>query len=309
MSRNYMVLFFLIFGFLFMAASDISAQWLNANPGAGGQLQHVVCDPNITGRMYLCSDMEGFYVSDDFGDHWKYEGWEAPFSFVFNIAVEPGNSNRLYLTSSQGLAISNDAGDSWDVLDQFKGMSVATISVNPNNKDEVCFAESWLESVIGTKNGIGKVYFSKNRGETWESSTFCKLHFANKNVYSINFHPSPDKNEIIVANDDGIFISDNNYMSWHKIPAPANTTVCQGCDFTPDGKWLYAVYIRKDGKTGVYVKKYESGEWQELDPAGYLQNLNQTHWRPKVWPGSDEKKHYVLIGVLKTGGDYNDNST
>jgi hypothetical protein len=307
MKKKYTSLYFLVFVHFFLSAPDVSAQWHNANPGAGGQLQHVVCDPNVTGQMYLCSDMEGFYVSDDFGDHWEYKGWNSPFSFIFNIAIEPGNSNRLYLTSSQGIAISDDAGSSWQVIDQFKGMSVATIAVNPSDKNEICFAESWLESVIGTKNGAGKIYFSKNKGENWESSTFLN-YTSNKNVYSINYHPSPDSKEIIIATDDGIFVSDNNYLSWKKIPSPANTTICQGCDFTPDGKWLYAVYIRKDGKTGVYVKNYESGEWQEPDPKGYLQNLSQTHWRPKVWSGSGERHHFVLFGVLKTGGDYNDNA-
>ena len=95
-----------MFFFCFFQSHKFQAQWTNANPGAGGQFQHVVCDPNISGRMYLCSDMEGYYVSNDFGDHWIYKGWESPFSFVFNIAVEPGNSDRLYLTSSQGVAVS-----------------------------------------------------------------------------------------------------------------------------------------------------------------------------------------------------------
>jgi hypothetical protein len=110
--KTALIIFFLL-NFTFV---QLSAQWMNANPGAGGQLQHVVCDPNITGRMYLCSDMEGFYVSDDFGDHWTYKGWEAPFSDIFNVAVEPGNSSRLYLTSPHGLAITDNAGDSWQIV-------------------------------------------------------------------------------------------------------------------------------------------------------------------------------------------------
>ena len=71
---------------------------------------------------------------------------------------------------------------------------------------------------------------------------------------------------------------------------------------------MYAVYIRKDGKTGLYVKSYPDGEWQEPDPEGHLQKLNQTHWRPEVWPGSTDNQHYVLIGVLKTGGNFTDNA-
>lgn len=298
------LIIFILLNFLFV---QLSAQWMNADPGAGGQLQHVVCDPNITGRMYLCSDMEGFYVSDDFGDHWTYKGWEAPFSDIFNVAIEPGNSNRLYLTSSHGIAISDNAGTSWKVVSQFKNMSVATISVNPKNKNMVCFAESWLETVVGRKEGAGKVYFSSDRGETWGNSQFIS-NTTNKNVYSINFHPMPDKTDILVSNDDGIFVSTDELKTWKKMTSPANTTVCQGCDFTPDGQWLYSVYIRKDGKTGVYVKSYPDGDWQELDSDGHLQSLNQTHWRPKVWPGSTDKNHYVLLGVLKTGGDYADNA-
>ena len=295
-----------IFIVTLIVQTSISAQWINSNPGAGGQVQHVVCDPNITGRMYLCSDMEGFYVSDDFGDHWEYKGWESPFSFVFNIAIEPGNSNRLYLTSSLGLAISDDAGDSWQVVNRFKNISIATISVNPKNKNQICFAESWLESVIGSKSGPAMVHYSNDRGANWESSIF-KSYTTDKNVYSINYHPV--KSHVIVAGYDGIFVTRDNYNTWKMMAPPENTISCQGADLTPDGKWLYAVFIRKDGNTGIYVKNYDlSGNWQELDPEGLLQSVNQSHWRPKVWPGSDDRSHYVLFGVLKTGGDYNDNA-
>jgi PKD repeat protein len=289
-----------------IAFVKLSAQWLNANPGAGGQLQHLVCDPNISGRMYLCSDMEGYYVSDDFGDHWEYKGWESPFSSTFNIAVEPGNSNRLYLTSTQGIAISDDAGESWNVVNMFKSVSVATIAVNPKNVNQICFAESWLESVIGNESGAGRVFYSTDRGETWQISQFLS-YTSNKNIYSINYFPTEEKEDMLVSTSDGIFIT-KDFISWEKITAPANAQFCRGCDFTPDGKWLYAVYIRKDGNTGLYVKKYDDGDWQELDPDGFLQSRNQTHWRPKVYPKSKYKTHHVLIGVLNTGGNYLDNA-
>ncbi len=284
----------------------LKAQWLNTNPGAGGQLQHVVCDPNYTGRMYLCSDMEGFYVSDDFGDHWQYKGWESPFSFVFNITVEPGNSERMYLTSSQGMAISDDAGTSWDVVSLFKGVSIATISVNPKDVNQICMAESWLETVIGNPQGVGRVFYSNDRGESWQLSQFLDRS-SNKNIYSISFYPTEEKDDILVSISDGIFKT-RDYVSWEKISAPDRTKACRGSDITPDGKWLYAVYIRDDNNTGVYVKKYDGGEWQELDAAGYLQSCNQTHWRPKIWPNSNDSIHYVLFGTLDAGGTYLDNA-
>jgi PKD repeat protein len=297
----------LIIIFLFIYGNPVLAQWINANPGAGGQLQHVVCDPNITGRMYLCSDMEGYYVSHDFGDHWIYKGWESPFSFVFNITVEPGNSNRLYLTSSQGVAVSNNAGNSWEIVDGTQNMSVATLAVNPNNKNIVAFANSWLETVIGQKQGQARIIYSTNRGESWQSSQLV-AYTNNKNVYSITYHPVAGNPDVLVCIDDGIFESKDQFQSWRKISPPTNATLCQGADLTPDGNWLYAVYIRKDGKSGVYVKSYPDGEWQEPDREGHLQKLNQTHWRPEVWQGSTKNQHYVLIGVLKTGGNFSDNA-
>lgn len=290
-----------------LVQTGLFAQWINSNPGAGGQIQHVVCDPNITGKMYVCIDMEGFYVSDDYGDHWKYKGWKAPYSFVFNVAVEPGNSDRLYLTSSQGVAITDDAGNSWKIIKQAEGMSVATIAVSQKNKNWICFAESWLETAIGNKQGALNLYFSTDRGKTWQNSTILN-NVDNKNVYSISFHPKQNINDVLISNSDGIFVSSDGFNSWQKIPSPDNVTECQGCDLTPDGNWLYAVFIRNDGKTGLFVKQYRNGNWQELDPDGHLQSLNKTHWRPKVWPGYDDRKHYVLIGVLHRKGNYNDNA-
>ena len=59
---------------LVLAVLSADAQWESKNPGAGGQVQDIVCDPNSNERLILASDMEGIYESNDNGENWSHKG-------------------------------------------------------------------------------------------------------------------------------------------------------------------------------------------------------------------------------------------
>ena len=92
---------------LLAVACTASAQWLSINPGAGGQVQNIVPDPNTPERLFLASDMEGIYESTDNGLSWQIKG-DLIHNRVFTVAVAPGNPNKVYAASMYGLEISND---------------------------------------------------------------------------------------------------------------------------------------------------------------------------------------------------------
>ncbi|OHX63841.1 hypothetical protein NH26_19710 [Flammeovirga pacifica] len=291
---------------MLLHAHVASAQWYNTNPGHGGQLQHVICDPNIDGRMYLCSDMEGYYVSDDYGQKWIYHP-SSPFNNIFNITVAPSNSNTLLMGATNGVALSKDAGTTWTVLEDLIDYPVQALAIDPNNEDIMYFAPSWLEDEVKefSPTGVREVYSTKDGGTTWHKANYI-VGSGKRNVFTLSVHPS--LGDVVLAAQEGLFSSSDNGTTWSLIEAPSNTGDCMGAAISPDGTWVYALYIRNDGNSGLYVRKYDNGTWVELDANGIMQEKDQTHWRPIISDKSTATQHYVMMGTFYRGGNEVENA-
>ncbi|UXX81030.1 hypothetical protein N7E81_07950 [Reichenbachiella carrageenanivorans] len=286
---------------------NASAQWFNANPGHGGQVQHVVCDPNEDGKMYLCSDMEGYYVSHDYGDSWESYSFQSLYSNVFNIAIAPTNSDRLLMGSTYGAAKSDDGGDTWSFVNELKGKPVSAMAIDPSDEDYMYMAPSWLEDKVNAfaTSGERSLYYSHNSGDTWTKSNYVAGSAA-RNVYTITIHPT--NGDVWLGSESGLFRSTDHGVTWTAISKPTNAKTCLGADITPDGAWVYAAYERNDGNSGLYVRAYDDGDWSELDASGVMQAKNQLHWRPVVDPNSTATNHFVMLGTLFRGGNGNENA-
>jgi len=283
-----------------MAAAITTAQWENLNPGHGGQIQHVSCDPNHAGWFYLASDMEGFYVSFDYGESWLYKGWETPDGDILQVQAEPGDSNRLYLGHRRGFALSDDFGRSWQQITSIPSEPMGTMAIDPHAPHSIYLAAGWLEEedVAGPR----RVYCSHDRGATWLTSDY-QGGVGNRHCFQIAINPT-ESSEVVLATQTGMYRSSSRGTTWSPVPPPVGaTSECRGAAFTPDGDWLYALYVREDGKTGVYVAAEGDGAWMELDPAGAHTRSSTTHHMPKVWEVSTTSEHWLLFGQLPTPND------
>lgn len=285
------------------------AGWQNCNPGAGGQVQHVSCDPTVRGRMYLCSDMEGWYVSPDYGDNWIYKGETVPTADTFRVEAEPGNPDRLYLGHARGLSISDDAGATWRDVPELAGMLVGTIAIDPENPATVFVGNSWLEDIQKVTfyqggpdgpDGSRLVYFSHDRGETWQIVPYTD-EAGDRHLYTFSFHPR-QAGHVVLGSAAGVFFSVDGGDSWRSIATPPGMVECRGADLTPDGRFLYAVYIDERGKTAVVAREFPHGAWQMLD-VGDLAASPTTHWRPLISEHSTDTEHWLLLGPLPTPND------
>ena len=90
-----------------------SQDWESLNPGAGGQVQDIVCDPNVKGRLFLVSDMEGVYRSTDNGISWNYTSDDLVHHRTYAVVPDPSNSERVYAGTLYGLHYSDNGGINW----------------------------------------------------------------------------------------------------------------------------------------------------------------------------------------------------
>lgn len=294
----------------------VEAQWLNLNPGHGGRVQGVSCYDKQPGRMFVCSDMEGFYLSNDYGENWIYRGQNVPTSLAL-LAQQSGN--RIFYGSFEGLAYSDDDGVTWtENTGLIDNEPIGVIEVDPKNANQIYAGNQWLiqftRKLEVTVDGSQVIYISNNKGTTWEQVAYAQGD-GYRRVNSITVNPT-NSNNILVASGTGLYTSPNKGGSWSKIAGPAGTdgvneTIgeCMGADLTKDGKWLYAIYNRRGSSKGsnqqlrashLFVKSYPNGAWQDLGLAGMDDKI--IYWQPKVWQGdAPEGKHYVLTSQFSQG--------
>lgn len=309
-----------VFLLLFLIPLAASGQWQNLNPGGGGQIQGITADPNTPGRMFLNSDVEGNYRSDDYGQSWHYTGKELTHHMVFVTAVEPGNSNRVYCGTLYGLHVSDNGGQNWSVVNgPMKGFGTAAMAIDPTNANNLYVGNSWYiknaqmqqQKTPGeATTGDRVVWVSKDRGATWQTITYEPTD-GYKQCYTITIDPT-NANRVYLGAHSGLYRSTNGGLNWAKITAPAGQGSCRGFDITPDGRFAYAVFHSDETdlpiQTNVYVAAVNnaSNAWtwslvaSPTVPNGlfYSGGVQTYYWKPIVDPRSTATQHKVIIGCM-----------
>jgi hypothetical protein len=322
MKKNILLLIFFTFSI------NINAQWIAQNPGAGGQIQSFDCDPNTEGTVYLSSDVEGQYRTDDNGLSWKYIGHELRFNMTFGMTVEPNNANRIYSSGANGVHISDNKGENWSDI-KLKGFPIRKVVVNPKNVNQIFAIMGWRQkkNIIeidfsGPTNrsfkGKRMLFRSNDRGITWDTLVYNPQN-GFRNIYSLDIN-SQNTNQLYIGTSSGLFLSNNSGDKWAKLPQPDNTFGCFGACLSPDGQYIYATFCTVDDpdfiniKTTTTSKLYVSktnditnNSWQAVDGNGW--NLGETDtksgkqdkpfngawWMPVFDPHSTSNQHKILI--------------
>ncbi|QLE02218.1 hypothetical protein HX109_11860 [Galbibacter sp. BG1] len=292
---------FKIISFLLMLPILMSAQWTSINPGAGGQVQDVVCDPNIENRLYLASDMEGIYVSDDNGNSWHPKG-DLLQNRVYAIAVAPGNSKKMFVGTLYGLEVSEDGGENFSLVEITRKKSIGAIAVNPNNPEHIIAGLGWRDDLdfshyFGLQSqGRGELFQSLDGGKTWETIIYEDEANTNRNVLTIQYHPTK-KNIVYIGASKGIYKSEDAGRTWKKLKAPENTTQNWGAALSPNGEILYATYAVKDNKGYVYATPTSTINWEKINNGEGIKLGMFDFWYPEVDPRSTEKSHKLIVGL------------
>lgn len=300
-----------------------SAEWENLNPGAGGRIQDIVLDPNTPGRAYYLSDMEGVSRTDNYGESWQYTSQDGSYLDTLTVAIEPGNPDRVYLGTINGLEISDDAGGNWQRVGNIDD-PIHQIAVNPQNPDEVYAIVSskmrwYLFPTKHLSNPFGKriLYISRDRGSSWNAVAF-EPGQGRRDTFSIDLDPT-DPTTIYLAGLAGIFKSTDSGRTWNQLPSPENTGDAWGADLSPDGKVLYAAFqipaeggrIKRHTGTGqpaavatrIFATPTDAIRWQQVEglPAKHAHGENgkiKQFWMPEVDPQSTADEHRLLTSSI-----------
>jgi photosystem II stability/assembly factor-like uncharacterized protein len=180
-------------------------------------------DPRI---MYLGTNGDEVYRSDDTGDSWKYmstveipDPIQMPFaSRILGIAMEPKQPDVMYaVMEASGTARTLDAGKTWEAVNSVFGGNYDTM-----DQHGVVVGSPELDTVF-IANRVG-VWQSRDRGEHWENLNLDKFSHL---YYSRGVYLAPNDPNTLYAcvglwgkeapgDEGGVMRSTNGGATWER---------------------------------------------------------------------------------------------
>lgn len=291
--------------------------WRHLHPGGGGQIQGISADPNVPGRLYTCSDVEGMYRSDDWGLSWRSIGRGIIHHMVFYVVVDPHDSDILYAGTLYGLSKSTDGGASWSTL--AGGYASAAFDFDPHIRDRFIAGRSWYikDSQLRSQTsqpdqfteGPRFVLLSEDGGKSFQKVTY-ETREGYAQCYSVTFDPTR-RGQVYLGTFAGLYHSTDGGRNFRRLPPPAGleeAAGCAGATLTPDGRFVLATFGPTEGNrfrggTKLYAAPAEqivgAESWQELsDGLFFPPGGGNQYWNPKVDPRS-LRVDYGLAGTYK----------
>jgi photosystem II stability/assembly factor-like uncharacterized protein len=158
-----------------------SVQWEFAGPtNIGGRVVDIEFDPANPSIVYAGFSTGGVFKSFDAGNTWNPIFDEQAVLTVGDIAIDPNNSNIIYVGTGEangghnnfpggGVFKSTDAGSTWNFLGLEGTTSIGRIVINPQNTDILYLAAVGSYFAPNEERGI---YKSTDAGLTWEHTLF-----------------------------------------------------------------------------------------------------------------------------------------
>lgn len=138
----------------FVVSKDAGKSWRMTKRFAF-PLQYLEADPFNPGRVYLASQRNGLFRSDNAGSDWVdlslgLNNFNDSMSF-YRLVLNFGRRDSLFWISKYGILRSNDAGATWmemKLLTPPGSVNIYAFAINPKNQQEIYYTGT----ILGPKN-------------------------------------------------------------------------------------------------------------------------------------------------------------
>lgn len=176
------------------------------------------------------------YVGDT---TWQHLGWNHPR--VSAVAVDPNNSQIIFLACGNGALRSLDGGKSWRIATDWRVTESQDICVDPNDPQSYYLATAY---------GIWRTH---DRGDTWiEASAGLKKRY----TQAIAVDRSK-QGRLIAATEGGIYLSADGAENW-KLAGPSNVSTL---DVQQSASALQ-IWIAGTDSNGVWLSSDNAKTWR-----------------------------------------------
>ena len=238
-----------------------------------GRVNVVGYDPNDNDILWLGAPAGGLWKSTDRGESWTFYSKDFRMMGVSDIAIDPGNSDIIYVatgdrdagdTYTYGLMKSIDGGETWTKLSLQNVNKITRVLISP---------ESPQTLIVATNIGIFK---STDGGESWNKTFSGKYikHMEYKPgdfnyIYATDYSYSNANSKFYRSDDAGNSFTTINIDS---IPPTVGRIAIGVSEAAPDKVYLFAG-INNDGWDandfeGVYVSDNSGLTFSQVNVVG-----------------------------------------
>ena len=203
-------------------STDAGLSWSSAENGligSGAWIGPIISHPDSNGVFYTARQQ--IFKSTDWGADW-FAISTGTSGTVNEMAVSRTSANLMYATSGNLIFRSTNRGYTFtDVSAGLPNNAITSISVHPDSSNVAVITFSGF--------GNGKIYKTTNTGTSWNSIT-GNLPDAPAND-ALFYYPGFSTSTFYLANDVGVFVTNNNGQSWIELANGLPNTVVMHLDY------------------------------------------------------------------------------
>lgn len=270
----------------------------------GKFIECLTLELNDPSYMYAGTYKNGLFKSDDGGSTWKQLGREIQTKNVFDVEIDPNDSQKMYVATDNGVYMSIDGGETWrEINNGIKELWLFSIEIDPTNPKIMYVGsdgggvfktensgESWkainsglinlyvLMLRLNSKNPNvlyagtyeGGVFKTTDGGKTWVE---FNNGLDNKVVWDIRIHYKFTES-VAIATEGGVFFVENYGTTWEKLQGGTAPNIVNTCVFAyNDWSLIYAAtyeegFFKKQISRKVTVTATEGGT---ISPSGVVE--------------------------------------
>jgi photosystem II stability/assembly factor-like uncharacterized protein len=191
----------------------------------------IIAHPSVSGTFFTART--SVYKSTNNGGSWT--AVSAPVngtSAIREMAISKSNPNILFASSGSQIFKSTNGGVNWtNITIGLPNRTITSINVHPADENIVLLTFSGF--------GTDKVYKSTNGGSSWVSIDGPLPDAPVNDLFIYTSNPGKP-NTYFVATDIGVFVTDDNGVTWTEIPSGMPNTVIMHLDYSDSTKMLRA---------------------------------------------------------------------
>lgn len=225
---------------------------------------------------------------------------------VTDIAIDPNDNRKIFVSSVGGIWRSLDGGRRWQrVSDEFIATVFASVAVNPSDSNVVYAGagDPNYAYALGL-SGIG-IWRSTSAGEPASWNKVSPPELDGQVIFRLRIDPAPP-NDVYAATSAGVFVGTASGATWSRLAGFDAGTTDLAIDFSSSPRKVYAGASGSSSSFSHGIWKYDGSSWQKRDSgiqisqaktiALALAPSNPSIIYAKVQKGSDD----TLLGVFKT---------
>lgn len=191
----------------------------------------IIDHPSISGTFFTART--SVYKSTNNGASWVAISLPVNgTSAIRELAISKTNPNIMFASSGALIFKSSNGGVNWtNVTVGLPNRTITSVYIHPSDENIVLLTFSGF--------GTDKVYKSTNGGSSWVSIDGPLPDAPVNDLFIYTSNPGKP-NTYFVATDIGVFVTDDNGITWTEIPSGIPNTVIMHLDYSDSTKMLRA---------------------------------------------------------------------